>query len=75
MKIDIEPQRREIIYNMGYNFALEGLNWDNYKPFYSPSQDELYNLEQNIFMIGFKKGQEILAKTYNDDKVEVTKSK
>lgn len=75
METSIEPQQKEVIYKMGYNFALEGLDWENYKTFYSTSQEKLYNLEHDIFMRGFQEGQELLENTYNNDKVEVTKSR
>lgn len=74
MENKIGPQQREVIYNIGKDFALEGLSWDNYKPFSLESQSEILAEEKDIFMTGYNIGLQLLQESSREEK-EVTRTR
>lgn len=70
----IEPQQRQELINMGRDFALEGLTWENYKPIFN--QPGLKEEEQRLFLEGYTEGLQLLEQSVNSEnkKAEVTRS-
>ncbi len=74
METRIDPRQREVIYNIGKDFALEGLSWENYKPFSFESQGNFLNEEKEIFMMGYKEGLQLIQASGEEEK-EITRTK
>ena len=58
MEKEISQEQKEIIYKTGYEFALEGLKWENYKPIFRGTN--LFDEEIKIFSAGFIEGEKSL---------------
>jgi len=64
MESFLEPSEKDYILKIGREFALEGLDWSDYKPMYS---DEKHLKEERaVFEAGFQEGMKLVNQSNSE---------